>query len=139
MVAHSSDLPEGAVCMNTFSRCFTVFFVIIMMISCLWLIVWVPLNAYLDFRLSEAAMDLETSQGRERKQDFEYNQVVEAIPLTRQELDEAQPRADSLLQEVTDLKASIKELRAENKRLEELLEHAQQEAGASAPEEDADE
>lgn len=125
--------------MNTFSRCFTVFFVIIMMISCLWLIVWVPLNAYLDFRLSEAAMDLETSQGRERKQDFEYNQVVEAIPLTRQELDEAQPRADSLLQEVTDLKASRKELRAEKKRLEELLEHAQQEAGASAPEEDADE
>ena len=98
-----------------------------------------PLNAYLDFRLSEAAMDLETSQGRERKQDFEYNQVVEAIPLTRQELDEAQPRADSLLQEVTDLKASRKELRAEKKRLEELLEHAQQEAGASAPEEDADE
>lgn len=125
--------------MNTFSRCFTVFFVIIMMISCLWLIVWVPLNAYLDFRLSEAAMDLETSQGRERKQDFEYNQVVEAIPLTRQELDEAQPRADSLQQEVTDLKASRKELRAEKKRLEELLEHAQQEAGASAPEEDADE
>ena len=125
--------------MNTFSRCFTVFFVIIMMISCLWLIVWVPLNAYLDFRLSEAAMDLETSQGRKRKQDFEYNQVVEAIPLTRQELDEAQPRADSLLQEVTDLKASRKELRAEKKRLEELLEHAQQEAGASAPEEDADE
>ena len=125
--------------MNTFSRCFTVFFVIIMMISCLWLIVWVPLNAYLDFRLSEAAMDLETSQGRERKQDFEYNQVVEAIPLTRQELDEAQPRADSLLQEVTDLKASRKELRAEKKRLEELLEHAQQEAGTSAPEEDADE
>ena len=125
--------------MNTFSRRFTVFFVIIMMISCLWLIVWVPLNAYLDLRLSEAAMDLETSQGRERKQEFEYNQVVEAIPLTQLELDEAQPLADSLQQEVTDLKASRKELRAEKKRLEELLEHALQEAGDSAPEEDAHE
>lgn len=125
--------------MNTVSRRFTVFFVVIMTISCLWLIVWVPLNAYLDFRLSEAAMDLETSQGRERKQDFEYNQVVEAIPLTQQELAEAQPQAESLQQEVTDLKARRKELRAEKKRLEELLELTLQEAGTPASEEVAHE
>ena len=98
-----------------------------MAVTCLWIIVWVPVNALLDFRLSEAAMDLETSQGRERKQDYEYAQVSETLPLTQQELAEAGPRAELLLEEVTELKARRKELRAEKKRLEELLDASKQE------------
>ena len=113
--------------MNTSARWFTILFVVIMAVTCLWIIVWVPVNALLDFRLSEAAMDLETSQGRERKQDYEYAQVSETLPLTQQELAEAGPRAELLLEEVTELKARRKELRAEKKRLEELLDASKQE------------
>ena len=103
---------------------FEAFFSVFMLIFCIVLIAYVPLKAVLDFRLSEAVLSLETSKGRERKQQYEYDQVTSELPRTRAELETAQPLADAALQEVTELKALRKELRAEKKRLETLLEQA---------------
>lgn len=110
--------------MSTSSRRFAAFFSVCMLLFCLLLFAWVPLKFFLDFRLSEARLSLETSQGRERKQQYEYDQVCADLPLTRSELETVQPLADAASLEVSELKALRKELRAEKKRLESLLAEA---------------
>ena len=107
-------------------------FSVLMLLFCLLMIAYVPLKAVLDFRMSEALLNLETSRGRERRQQYEYDQVSSDLPLTRAELETAQPLADAALQEVTDLKALRKELRAKKKRLESLLENASDAALSNA-------
>ena len=96
-------------------------FACVLLLFCLALIVWVPLRGILDARLTEASLSLETSQGRERKQEYEYAQVSEELPATRARLEETQPLADAAAEEVAALKARRKELRAEKKHLEALL------------------
>ena len=65
---------------------------------------WVILRADLDFRMADTALSLETSQGRERKQQAEYDQVVAELPMARAELAELQPKADAAAAEVKELK-----------------------------------
>ena len=113
---------------SLFSFCFT----LLMLCFCLLLFAWVPLKSSLDIRLADAALSLETSQGRERKQQNEYDQVSEELPRVRESLAEAEPLAAAAQQEVSDLKARRKQLRAEKSRLETLLATAE-----AAPEEDA--
>ncbi len=105
------------------------FFILIMFLFVLFLAVWTPLNARQSARLQEARMSLETSQGRERKQQHEYDQVLEELPKARQELAEIQPRTDEALQLVADLKAQRKDLRATKKELEAQLEQMEKEGG----------
>ena len=80
--------------------------------------VWLPLRASLRFRTEDTRVSLETSRQRETKQTYEYDQVVEALPLAQAELDELQPRADAAVALDQALRAERKQLRAEVKALQ---------------------
>ena len=88
-------------------------------------------RASLDFQLEDTARSLETSRGRERKQQHEYDEVTAELPLVRAELEELQPRADAAAEEVRTLKEERKRLRAEKKELEQAAESPE-----SGPEQD---
>ena len=87
----------------------------------------------LDFRTEEAIRSLETSRGRERKQQFEYDEVTAQIPLTRAELEETLPRAEAASRTVEELKAERKRLREEKKRLTQDAENGEQAEMPPAP------
>ena len=107
-------------------------FVAVMFVCAVFLAVIQPLSALRESSLADVRLSLETSQGRERKQQYEYDQVLEELPKRRQELAEVQPQAEEAAQLVTELKATRKALRAEKKELEALLE---QQNAASGQEE----
>ncbi len=94
------------------------FFAAVMLLFSLTTAAWTVVRKDLDFRLEDTRMSLETSRGRERKQQMEYDQVAEALPRTRAELAEVQPRADAAAEKVKALKEKRKALREEKKRLE---------------------
>ena len=95
---------------------------LVLLLCALFLIVYVPAMAWRQFQLDDTALSLETSQGRERKQQYEYDEVTAALPETRAKLAEVQPLADEAAAKVAELKARRKELRAEKKELEAALE-----------------
>ena len=102
-------------------------FVAVMLGFSLFLAAHVILRAQVDFTLEDTARSLETSQGRERKQQYEYDQVVEELPKTRAELEEIAPKAAEAAETVKQLKEERKRLRAEKKALEAQKEAAQTE------------
>ncbi len=104
---------------------FPAVFAAVMLLCVLIWFALVPMRAVLRFQQDDLALSLETSQGRERKQQYEYEKVTQDLPATRQELAELQPKTDAAVAEVTELKALRKELRA---RLREL--QAQQDAAS---------
>ena len=73
---------------------------------------------------------LETSQGRERKQQYEYDKVVSEIPEIQAELDLIRPQTEAAEQEVSELKAERKKLRNEKKELEQQLGGTSDQEGA---------
>ena len=83
--------------------------------------------ADLKFQVQDVSLSLDTSRQREKKQQYEYDQVVSAIPETEAELASVQPEADEAVQAVADLKAQRKELRAQRDTLAAELETAQTE------------
>ncbi len=91
----------------------------VMLVFCLFLGWYIPSRGELDFQLADIELSLETSYGREKKQQFEYDEVTAELPLTRAELAETQPLADEAEAAVTALKEERKALRAEKKALEE--------------------
>ena len=100
---------------------FPVIFVLVM-ILCVCFIAWyLPSVASLRFRLEDTAKSLETSYGRERKQQHEYDETVAEIPIVQAELESIRPLTDAALQEVSDLKAQRKQLREKKKELEKGL------------------
>ena len=100
---------------------FSVLFAVVLLLFCLIMILYVPATSMLRFQLEDVSISLETSQGRERKQQHELDEVLAELPLLRAELADTQPQAEAALQEVADLKAARKALRAEIKQLEETL------------------
>ena len=103
------------------SLIFSVFFTFVMLVFVLFLTWHIPSRANLDFQLGDTDESLKTSYGRERKQQAEYDQVVAQLPLTKAELEEAQPLADEAAAKVTALKEQRSALREEKQRLEEML------------------
>ena len=93
-------------------------FVLIMLAFSLLMAAWVPLRAALDFSMADTALSLETSRGRERKQQMEYDQVLKDLPAAREELAEIRPRAEAAAEQVRLLKEERKALRAKKKQLE---------------------
>lgn len=65
----------------------------------------------LRFQLEDTQISLETSYGRERKQQKEYDEVQAALPAARKELEELLPKVSQAEKEVAELKALRKELR----------------------------
>ena len=93
-----------------------------LLLFCLFLVWFVPMRQNLDFSLADIDLSLETSYGRERKQQYEYNEVTAALPVTRAELEETQPLADAASETVAGLKAERRRLRQEKEELTALLE-----------------
>ena len=104
--------------MNNGRQVFPVVFTIIMLIFVLFIVWYLPAAGAQRFRLEDLQKSLETSQGRERKQQNEYDETVAAIPEVQAELDRVLPLAEAAEQEVKDLKAERKKLREEKKELE---------------------
>ncbi len=117
----------------------------LLLLFCLFLVWFVPARADLDFRLADISLSLETSYGRERKQQYEYDEVTAELPVVRAELEETQPLADAAAETVDQLKEERRRLRKEKEELLALLE-AQNNAddspvnqGTSLPSEDGSE
>ena len=106
---------------------FAALFVAVMLAVCA-VIAFCTVEQYnLRFEVADLTLSLDTSRQRERKQEYEYNEVVAALPLVQAELEATQPLADEAVAAVSDLKARRKALRAENAALEEQLAALQEE------------
>lgn len=81
----------------------------------------------LEYQVEDLTRSVETSHQRERKQQYEYDQVVEKLPATKAELETVTPQAEAAQATVTDLKAQRKALREEKETLEAELETAKAE------------
>ena len=108
--------------MNRKTRLFSSFFVIIMLLFVLFILWYIPTESSLSFQLQDVGKSLETSQGRERKQQKEYDDAANAIPDTEAEIARVLPLAEAAQKEVDSLKAKRKQLRNEKKELELQLE-----------------
>ena len=105
----------------------TVLFIVIMLI-CVFFIVWyLPAVSQRLFQLDDIQKSLETSMGRERKQQSEYDETVALIPAVEAELERVLPLTEAAKEEVKSLKKERKSLRKEKKELEG--------AGSSIPQE----
>ena len=83
---------------------------------------WVlPSLSSLRFKAEDTRLSLETSRGRESKQQYEYDQVAAELPMIREEILQKQPLAAEAEALVSELKARKKELRARKKDLEQQL------------------
>ncbi len=106
-------------------------FTCVMLVFCLFLGWYVPSRGDLDFRLADIELSLETSYGREKKQQYEYDEVTVKLPLTRAELEETKPLAEEAEAAVKALKEERKALREEKAALEAALKEAEKSGEAS--------
>ena len=104
--------------MKSSRSCLPVLFAFIMLVCVLFVIWYLPAVSERRFILQDTQKSIETSQGRERKQQYEYEETVAAIPGVQAELDRINPLNDSVTQEVKVLKEERKRLRQEKKELE---------------------
>jgi len=104
--------------MNSGSKAFPVIFTLVMLICVLFLVWYLPSVGQRRFLIDDVRKSLETSQGRERKQQSEYDETIAAIPETLAELDRITPLMEAAQQEVQTLKEERKKLRKEKKELE---------------------
>ena len=92
---------------------FSMFFSLVMLFCVLAWIVYLPLSSLWHNRLNDLTLSLETSEGRERKQEHEYEEVLAELP-----------QADEALNTVAALKARRKELREAVRALQQESEAA---------------
>ena len=102
-------------------RFFPLFFTAVMLIFVLFLVWYIPAVSQRSFLLSDAQQSLETNQGRERKQQYEYDKVLSEIPVIQAELDKVLPVTEAAQQELESLRDEKKRLKKEKKELEKLL------------------
>ena len=114
---------------------FVWFFTAALFACVLFLIWYIPSRAERDFQLKDITLSVETSHGRERKQQAEYDEVTTELPRVREALAKTQPEADAALAEANELKAERKKLREEKARLEEALDAAPEEPGEAGKDE----
>ena len=100
--------------MSGFSR----LFVAVMLAFSLAAAACTVIRAGLDFSLEDTARSLETSRGRERKQQAEYDEASAALPLVLEELAGVQPKAEAAAEAVSALKEERKRLRQVKKEME---------------------
>ena len=104
-----------------------VLFAFVMLVCVLFIIWYLPAVSDRRFRLEDVQKSLETSMGRERKQQYEYDETVKALPEAEAELERLIPLAAAAEEEVQSLKKERKMLRNEKKELENAASSVQQE------------
>lgn len=100
------------------NRTLTVLFTVIMLICVLFIVWYLPAVSQRRFQLVDIQKSLDTSLGRERKQQSEYDETVALIPEVEAELERVLPLTDAAKEEVKSLKKERKALRKEKKELE---------------------
>ncbi len=96
-------------------------FAVLMVIAC-GLTAWYAYqHEKLTFAIEDVRVSLETSQARERKQQYEYDEVTKALPEAQKELEEIQPKADAAKAEESTLRDQRKALRSSNTDLNEQV------------------
>ena len=96
-----------------------VLFSLLMLICVLFIVWYLPSVGNLRFRLEDVQKSLETSQGRERKQQHEYDEAVSALAEAKEELEMIRPQAEAAAETKKVLKEERKALKQEKKDLEE--------------------
>lgn len=109
---------------------FRALFVAAMLSVCALLAFFAVDQARLRAEVADLTLSLETSRGREARQNHEYDEVVAALPVTRAELERVQPQADAAKAVENDLRQQRKDIRAENAALQEQIDAAQAELDA---------
>ena len=112
--------------MNNSRSRLPILFACIMFLCVLFIAWYLPAVSERSFRLQDVRKSIETSLGRERKQQYEYDETVASIPEVQAELDRLAPLNDEINQEVKALKDERKRLRQEKKELEALADEAEQ-------------
>ena len=107
---------------------YAVFFIVIMLICVLFIVWYLPAVSQRRFQLEDTQKSLETSLGRERKQQSEYDETVAALPEVDAELERVLPLTEVAKEEVKSLKKERKALRKEKKELDGTDSSGQQEA-----------
>ena len=107
---------------------YAVFFTVIMLICVLFIVWYLPAVSQRRFQLGDTQKSLETSLGRERKQQSEYDETVAALPEVEAELERVLPLTEVAKEEVKSLKKERKALRKEKKELDGTDSSGQQEA-----------
>ena len=94
------------------------FFTCIMLVFVCFMIWYLPAVSSRRFEIADAQLSLDTSRGRERKQQYEYEKAVAGFDPVREELEKIRPQADAASEKVDELKKLRKELRNQKKELE---------------------
>lgn len=103
------------------SSVFALFCTLFLFVFVLFMIWYIPAANSLRASAAEVRQDLETSRGRENKQQSEYDKAVSDLPEVLAQLDEMKPLAAQAEETVNVLKDRRKELRTEKKELEQLF------------------
>ena len=100
-------------------------FAVVMLLACGATAYFVYQHEKLSYAVEDARVSLETSRARERKQEYEWDQVSQAIPKAEEELSLLQPQVDDLLASLTDLRQTRTALDEANTVLTESVTHTQ--------------
>ena len=95
-----------------------VLFSLIMIFCVLFLIWYLPAVGQLRFDLSDTQKSLETSLGRERKQQAEYDRAVQDIQAAKEQLEALTPQHEEVLAARDAQVAERKELKARKEELQ---------------------
>ena len=113
-----SDAQRGA-------GCFRGLFVAVMLLVCVLLAAFAMDQVRLRAQIADLTLSLETSRGREARQNHEYDEAVAALPEARAELERVAPLADAAKRQENELRQQRKDIRAENAALQERIDAAQ--------------
>lgn len=105
-------------------------FVAVMLLVCAWLAFFAVDQARLKAQIADLTLSLETSRGREARQNHEYDEAITALPLAQEKLAKVEPLAQAAKERETELRQQRKDIRAENAALETQIAEAQAELDA---------
>lgn len=109
---------------------FRALFVVVMLLACAALAFFAVEQVRLKAQIDDLTLSLETSRGREARQNHEYDGAVSALPDVKAELERVAPLAEAAKAEEAALRQQRKEMRAEIAALEEQIDAAQTELDA---------
>lgn len=107
------------------SGLFRALFVAVMLIVCVLLAGFAVNQVRLRAQIADLTLSLETSRGREARQNHEYDEAITALPEVRAELARVEPLAEAAKAEEKVLRQQRKDIRAEIAALEKQIEAAQ--------------
>ena len=102
-------------------KAFTVLLVIVLLLCSATVVGSIFYQANMQEQITQAQANLNTAQGRLRKQQAEFAEYTEALPQVLAQLEELQPLADEAYAQEQTLRQQRKDLRAENSGLADEL------------------